>query len=191
MHPWWPHSSARLTAERRVYGNSGRSLARQRWREAGGVGSPLHEKKSSYCAGRVPIYVHPSFCRASKVQFSMDVGEVSRDIWVTTEISTGFLRQAVGIPNPENIPHHRGHWVGKWVRMTLHVTSLNARGLRDPSKCARLLGELSNMCVCFFSARDPLNLRRWLLGAGGWLCGLFGIQQPLQRWSLSTSWAQP
>ena len=31
--------------------------------------------------------------------------------------------------------------------MTLNVASLNMRGLRDPSKCAHLLGELSNFCV--------------------------------------------
>ena len=31
--------------------------------------------------------------------------------------------------------------------MTLNVASLNAWGLRDPSKCACLLGELSNLCV--------------------------------------------
>ena len=29
--------------------------------------------------------------------------------------------------------------------MTLNVASLNVRGLRDPSKCARLLSELSNL----------------------------------------------
>ena len=28
--------------------------------------------------------------------------------------------------------------------MTLNIASLNARGLRDPSKCSRLFGELSN-----------------------------------------------
>ena len=37
--------------------------------------------------------------------------------------------------------------LGKWIRMTLNVASLNMRGLRDPSKCAHLLGELSNICV--------------------------------------------
>ena len=31
--------------------------------------------------------------------------------------------------------------------MTRNVASLNARGLRYPSKCARLLDELSNLCV--------------------------------------------
>ena len=33
------------------------------------------------------------------------------------------------------------------MRMTLNVASLNMRGLRDPSKCAHLLGELLNLCV--------------------------------------------
>ena len=31
--------------------------------------------------------------------------------------------------------------------MSLNVASLNVRGLRDSSKCARLLGELKNLCV--------------------------------------------
>ena len=31
--------------------------------------------------------------------------------------------------------------------MALNVASLNARGLRDASKCAHLLAELSNLCV--------------------------------------------
>ena len=37
--------------------------------------------------------------------------------------------------------------IGKWVRMTLNFASLNLRGLRDPSKCAHVLGELLNLCV--------------------------------------------
>ena len=31
--------------------------------------------------------------------------------------------------------------------MALNLASLNVRGLRDSSKCARLLGELRNLCV--------------------------------------------
>ena len=31
--------------------------------------------------------------------------------------------------------------------MALNLASLNVRGLRDPSKCARLLGELKKLCV--------------------------------------------
>ena len=31
--------------------------------------------------------------------------------------------------------------------MTLNLASLNVRGLRDSSKCARLLAELRNLCV--------------------------------------------
>ena len=50
-------------------------------------------------------------------------------------------------PHPRGFPDHRVHWVGKWVRMTLNVAILKVRGLRDPSKCAHLLGELSNLCV--------------------------------------------
>ena len=53
-----------------------------------------------FCAGRVPILVHPSFYRALKVRFPLDVGGVSRDGRVNTELGTGSLRQAVGILTP-------------------------------------------------------------------------------------------
>ena len=33
----------------------------------------------NFCAGRVPILVHPSFYRSLKVRFPLDVGAVSRD----------------------------------------------------------------------------------------------------------------
>ena len=53
-----------------------------------------------FCAGRVPILVHPSFYRSLKVRFPLDVGRVSRDGRVNTELGTGSLRQAVGILTP-------------------------------------------------------------------------------------------
>ena len=31
--------------------------------------------------------------------------------------------------------------------MTLNLTSVNIKGVRNPSKCAHLVGELSNLCV--------------------------------------------
>ena len=60
------------------------------------------KKMLSYCAGRVSIYVHPSFNRSQKVRFPIDVGGVSRDVRVTTELGTGILRQAVGILTRED-----------------------------------------------------------------------------------------
>ena len=48
------------------------------------------------------IYAHPSFYRALKVQFPMDVRGVSRDGRVTTELGTSSLRQAVCILTPED-----------------------------------------------------------------------------------------
>ena len=55
-----------------------------------------------FCSGRVPILVHPSFYRSLKVRFPLDVGGVSRDGRVNTELGTGSLRQAVGILTPED-----------------------------------------------------------------------------------------
>ena len=57
---------------------------------------------SSRCTGRVPIYVHPCFYRFLKLQYPLDVGGISRDGRITTELGTGSLRQAVGILNSED-----------------------------------------------------------------------------------------
>ena len=53
------------------------------------------------CTGRVPIYVHPSFFRALKLRYPVDVGGISRYGRDTKELGTGSLRQAV-------IPHCAG-----------------------------------------------------------------------------------
>ena len=50
-----------------------------------------------YCSGRVPILVHPSLYRSLKLRFPLDVGGITRDNQVTSELGTGSLRQAVGI----------------------------------------------------------------------------------------------
>ena len=56
----------------------------------------------SYCSGRVPILVHPSLYRSIKLQFPIDVRGITRDNRVTTELSTGSLRLAVGILTPKD-----------------------------------------------------------------------------------------
>ena len=60
------------------------------------------KKCITYCAGRVPILVHPSLYRALKLKFPIDVGGITRDNRVTTELGTGSLRQAVGILTPKD-----------------------------------------------------------------------------------------
>ena len=55
-----------------------------------------------YCSGRVPILVHPSLYRSLKLRFPIGVGGITRDNRVTTELSTGSLRQAVGILTPKD-----------------------------------------------------------------------------------------
>ena len=57
---------------------------------------------SDKCTGRVPIYVHPCFYRSVKLRYPLDVGGISRDGRVTTEICTGSLRHTVGILTPED-----------------------------------------------------------------------------------------
>ena len=55
------------------------------------------KKCITFSSGRVPILVHPSLYRSLKLQFPIDVGGITRDNRVTTELGTGSLRQAVGI----------------------------------------------------------------------------------------------
>ena len=38
--------------------------------------------------------------------------------------------------------------------MSLNLATLNAKGLRDPSKCARLLGEISNISVIVAAVQE-------------------------------------
>ena len=55
-----------------------------------------------FCSGRIPILVHPSLYRSLKLRFSIDVGGITRDNRVTTELGTGSMRQAVGILTPKD-----------------------------------------------------------------------------------------
>ena len=64
--------------------------------------SPMLKKMLPFCAGRVPILVHPSFYRSLKLRYPMDVGGITRDDRVSTELGTGSLRQAVGILTPKD-----------------------------------------------------------------------------------------
>ena len=59
-------------------------------------------KMLPYCAGRVPMLVHPSFYRSLKLRYPMDVGGITRNDRVSTELGTGSLRQAVGILTPKD-----------------------------------------------------------------------------------------
>ena len=56
-----------------------------------------------FCSGRVPILVHASLYRSLKLKFPIDVGGITRDNRVTTELGTGSLRQAVGILTPKDL----------------------------------------------------------------------------------------
>ena len=63
---------------------------------------PSLKNMSTKCTDRVLIYVHLSFYRSQKLRYPLDVGGISRDGRVTSELGTGSLRQAVGILTPED-----------------------------------------------------------------------------------------
>ncbi len=60
------------------------------------------KKLLPFCSGRVPILVHPTFYRSLKLRYPVDVGGITRDDRVSTELGTGSLRQAVGILTPKD-----------------------------------------------------------------------------------------
>ena len=59
-------------------------------------------KMLPFCSGRVPVLVHPSFYRSLKLRYPVDVGGITWDERVSTELGTGSLRQAVGILTPKD-----------------------------------------------------------------------------------------
>ena len=60
------------------------------------------KKMMSYCSGRVSIYVHPSFYRFLKLKYLLDVGRISREGLVSTELGNDSLRQTIGILTPND-----------------------------------------------------------------------------------------
>ena len=97
------------------------------------------------CAGRTPIYVHPSFYRSLKVQFPLEVGGLSRSGRVTTKLGTGSLRQTIGILTPEDF-----RLVVDTELVSRSVWSLLARSTARESPLRRL--------------RESILLRLHLLG---------------------------
>ena len=68
---------------------------------------PLSLKKAlSFCSAQALVYVHPSFYRALKLKYPLDVEGVSRDGRVTTELGTSSLRHAISILAPEDYLSH-------------------------------------------------------------------------------------
>ena len=53
---------------------------------------PSLKNALTFCSGRAPIYAHKF-----KVEVLLDVGDLSRDGRVTTELGTGSLRHEVGV----------------------------------------------------------------------------------------------
>ena len=58
------------------------------------------KKCLSYCSGRVPISVHPSFYRSLKVRFPLDVGGITRDDRARHRLLASGRRH----PYPEGFP---------------------------------------------------------------------------------------
>lgn len=55
------------------------------------------KRLQQYCAGRLPLFVHPSLYRALKLTFPLDIGGLSPDNTVRIEMGTGSIGQDVGV----------------------------------------------------------------------------------------------
>ena len=60
------------------------------------------EKMATLLCGQGPDFGSPIILRSLKLRYPMDVGGITRDDRVSTELGTGSLRQAVGILTPKD-----------------------------------------------------------------------------------------
>ena len=191
MHARWSHSSTGLAAELRVWGNSGRRLAKPTpaWGLWNRSTPPWKNVDILYGNG-------PDLCSPFILQSSKDL--VFHGCWKSVQRWSSYhwtrhllTEPGLWYPHPQGFPDHRQHWIGKWVRMTLNVASLNMRGLRDPSKCARLLGELSNLWVMLLQYKRLTSLAQRTVRY--WRTNLWSFQHLAAAavLDLSTSWTQP
>lgn len=58
---------------------------------------PSIRRLRQFCAGRVPVLIHPSLYRAIKLIYPMDVGGIALDGRITSELGVGSLGQSVGV----------------------------------------------------------------------------------------------
>ena len=107
-NPYWFRGAAMVTTFVRSPGSRTKELwqfiEEASWTDIvlAEMGHSSHKDLSSKCMSRVLIYVHPCFYRSLKLRFPFDVGGISRDSRDSTELCTGSLRQAFGIPTPKD-----------------------------------------------------------------------------------------
>ena len=61
---------------------------------------PDLKKQKVNCSGRVPVFMHPSLYRASKLTFPRDVGGVCQDGSIDNEMGVDPMGPAIGILTP-------------------------------------------------------------------------------------------
>lgn len=61
------------------------------------IDDPEIKKLRQFCAGRVPVLVHPSLYRAIKLTYPTDVGGIALDGRIMSELGVGSLGQSVGV----------------------------------------------------------------------------------------------
>ena len=89
------------------------------------------------------------------MKYAIDVRGMFRDGRVTTELGTSSLRHAISILTPtRGFPCRSRQWVRFVGLMALNLATLNAKRLRDPSKWAHCLCELSNLRVIVTAVQE-------------------------------------
>ena len=76
---------------------------------------PSWKKLTSFCSGRVPIYVHHSLYRTLKLRFAW----ILEDCPEIAELPLNSAPTLCDTPSASrDFPDHWWHCVGKWIRMT-------------------------------------------------------------------------
>ncbi len=75
--------------------------------------------------------------------------------------------------------------------MALNLATLNVRGLRDPGKCTRLLGELKTLGVDVAAVQETHFTCVPTVVCWKAILTFSQHTQPYQRWGFFASWTQP
>ena len=109
--------------------------------KVGGVEAPLPQENLVFLCRVGPHLCAPLLLQTFKAEESPKRRRLVQNRpsynWTRHWIPEAFSRR----PHPRGFLRRSRQWVGL---MAINLTTLNARGLRVQSKCARLLGEFSN-----------------------------------------------
>ena len=121
--------------------------------------------------------------------YPLDVGEISRNGLITTELDTGSLRQGGGIFTPKVFRFVVDRKVsGSDVSKLCH---LECRWTEGPKQVCALAWWTRTSEFMLPQCKRLISIALPIVGCWKGLCRSFSIQQPRLRWDLSANWTQP